>query len=63
MSDPPVAVHMNPNVGEAVNVIKQAVSKRKTLVIVGNCWVDYQGRARSKLDPGERILIIKDDGS
>jgi len=25
--------------------------------------VDYQGRARSTLNPGERILIIKEDGS
>jgi len=33
------------------------------IIIAGNCWVDYQGRARSTLNPGERILIIKEDGS
>jgi hypothetical protein len=30
---------------------------------VGRCSVDYSGRARSKLEPGERILIVKADGS
>jgi hypothetical protein len=31
--------------------------------LVGNCWVDYRGRASSRLEPGERIVIIKEDGS
>ena len=48
---------------EAAEAVKSALSRRKTLVIVGNCWVNYQGRARSTLNPGERILIIKEDGS
>ena len=30
---------------------------------MGNCSVDYAGRAKSKLKPGERILIVKNDGS
>jgi RecB family endonuclease NucS len=30
---------------------------------VGNCWVDYRGRASSKLELGERIIMIKEDGS
>ena len=38
-------------------------SKRKTIIIVGSCLVDYQGRANSELEIGERILIIKKDGS
>ena len=53
----------NPTIKEAANVIKGAISERKGLVLIGNCWVEYQGRASSKLDPGERIVIIKEDGS
>lgn len=53
----------NPSVERAVSLIKDAFSKRKTLLIVGNCWVDYLGRASSKLEPGERIVIFKEDGS
>ncbi|MEM0313626.1 MAG: endonuclease NucS, partial [Candidatus Bathyarchaeia archaeon] len=43
--------------------VKEALSQRKTLLIAGNCWVEYSGRAKSKLEPGERILIVKEDGS
>ncbi|KYK29752.1 hypothetical protein AYK20_00010 [Thermoplasmatales archaeon SG8-52-1] len=33
------------------------------LIIIGDCMIDYRGRARSFLDWGERIIIIKQDGS
>ncbi len=33
------------------------------LLIIGDCMIDYRGRARSFLDWGERIIIIKQDGS
>lgn len=58
-----VLVVQNPTVEEAVLMVKEAFSKHKTLLIVGNCWVDYRGRASSKLEPGERIVIFKNDGS
>lgn len=54
---------MNPNVTDAEMAVKDAISQRKTLLVIGNCWVHYLGRAKSKLEPGERILIIKEDGS
>jgi RecB family endonuclease NucS len=54
---------VNPDVAEAETTAKEALSKQKTLLIVGQCTVDYVGRASSKLEPGERILIIKADGS
>jgi RecB family endonuclease NucS len=53
----------NPNVEEAAKFVKEAVSERKAVILVGNCWVDYKGRASSKLEPGERIVLIKEDGS
>jgi len=33
------------------------------LLIIGNCMIDYHGRARSFLDWGERIIMIKQDGA
>jgi RecB family endonuclease NucS len=33
------------------------------LLIIGDCMIDYRGRARSFLDWGERIIIIKQDGA
>jgi RecB family endonuclease NucS len=59
----PVANLENPAVEEAAELIKGAFSERKAVILVGNCWVDYTGRASSKLEPGERIIIIKEDGS
>jgi hypothetical protein len=56
-------VLVNPDIAEAEKTVKEAVSQRKVLLVVGNCWVNYLGRAKSKLEPGERILIIKEDGS
>jgi len=59
----PLTVLVDPNVAEAEKVVREAVSRNKTLLLVGNCWAHYVGRAKSKLEPGERILIIKEDGS
>ena len=59
----PVATIENPSVQEAAQFVKVAIAERKAVILVGNCWVDYNGRASSKLDPGERIIIIKEDGS
>jgi hypothetical protein len=64
MSSPKsLIVLVSPNVTEAENTVREAVSQRKMLLVIGNCWVHYLGRARSKLEPGERILMIKEDGS
>jgi RecB family endonuclease NucS len=37
--------------------------QRRTLIVAGKCHVDYSGRAKSTLESGERLLIIKADGS
>ncbi len=62
-SSNPLTVLVSPNVAEAEKTVREAISQGRTLVVIGNCWVHYLGRARSKLEPGERILIIKEDGS
>jgi len=53
----------NPTVEKTAEFVKAALSEHKTLILVGNCWVDYKGRASSKLESGERIVMIKEDGS
>ena len=52
-----------PTMEEALTAIREGISGHRNVVIVGNCWADYFGRASSKLEPGERILLIKSDGS
>ena len=58
-----VTILENPSVQDAAELVKTAVSEHRTLILVGNCWVDYKGRASSKLEHGERIVMIKEDGS
>jgi RecB family endonuclease NucS len=54
----------NPRIdGETERVVKEELSKRKTLLLIGGCWVDYKGRANSRLELGERVVMIKGDGS
>ena len=33
------------------------------VLLIGDCMVDYRGRARSLLDWGERVMMIKQDGT
>ena len=58
-----VTVLENPVSTEAERLITQAFNGRMALVVVGNCQVDYRGRASSRLEAGERIVLVKDDGS
>ena len=59
----PMITLENPTVETAAEFIKTGVAEHKAIILVGNCWVDYNGRASSKLEPGERIVMIKVDGS
>ncbi len=58
-----LTVLVNPTLTEAAALIAKAFKQRKTLIVAGNCHVHYAGRAKSTLEPGERLLIIKADGS
>ena len=52
-----------PTLAEAAASIDRAFVQRRTLIVAGTCRVHYVGRASSTLEHGERILIIKSDGS
>ncbi len=53
----------NPNLEGAKKAIKRGIARHRTVVIAGSCTVDYDGRASSKLEEGERLIIFKPDGS
>lgn len=60
----PKAVSLvSPSLTECKDLINDALAKQKVLIVAGNCRVNYEGRAASKLTWGERVLIIKADGS
>src|SRR5512137_760410 len=51
------------NLNEAKTVVDSALSAKRTVVVVGECTVHYHGRAASKLASGDRIILVKSDGS
>ncbi|MCL1970252.1 MAG: endonuclease NucS [Candidatus Bathyarchaeota archaeon] len=63
VSNEKLSVLVEPSLDDAKEVIGKAFVQRRTLVIAGNCRVEYVGRANSKLELGERFLVIKSDGS
>lgn len=56
----------NPDIKKAYSFINKYHLKKAdktTLILIGDCMVDYRGRARSFLDWGERIIMIKQDNT
>lgn len=56
---------LNPTASDAFTFIEKyhkSKPDKTMLLLVGDCMVDYRGRARSFLDWGERIIMIKDAG-
>ncbi len=43
--------------------IEKGIVNKDMIVLVGDCTVDYHGRATSKLPKGKRLVLIKGDGS
>jgi RecB family endonuclease NucS len=56
-------VLVDPGIRDAETAISEGILSKMAVLVAGRCWVEYVGRAKSNLEPGERILIIKADGS
>ncbi len=56
-------VHQNPSIDELLDGLRTGIAKHRTIIIACDCIVNYEGRANSKLELGERLIIIKSDGS
>ena len=54
---------INPAIDEAAAILEKAFRSRSFVLVIGKCRVDYEGRASSTLSWGERITIVKQDGS
>nr|MDO8080782.1 endonuclease NucS [Candidatus Freyarchaeota archaeon] len=59
----PTEYYSNPSHVNAAKTITDALNQVRTLIVVGECTIKYQGRASSELGSGERIIFIKEDGS
>jgi RecB family endonuclease NucS len=54
---------IKPPIDEAADVLEKAFRSRSFALVIGRCRVDYEGRASSTLSWGERMTIVKQDGS
>jgi endonuclease len=53
----------NPDTPRVLEIINEGLSKRAVITIMASCRVYYDGRAVSRLELGDRIIMIKSDGS
>ncbi len=51
------------NLKKANEKIGLAIKNQEMCIIIGECYVEYNGRALSKLPKGKRLIIIKSDKS
>ncbi|WP_396610696.1 endonuclease NucS [Haloferax sp. S1W] len=48
---------------DALVHLEEAFEREEMITVFGRCTVDYDGRATSELGPGDRLVILKPDGS
>lgn len=53
----------NPILESAEEMLKRAIRDGRVAIVVGSCIVNYTGRAGSVLPEGERMVILKPDGT
>ncbi len=56
-------IFKNPDLESVREVLDNYASRPFVVQITGDCSVNYQGRAKSKLDAGQRFVIIKQDNA
>jgi RecB family endonuclease NucS len=52
-----------PSLTEAAQIVEQAIEQELFVTVFGRCQVDYDGRASSTLDAGDRLVVLKPDGT
>jgi endonuclease len=62
-----VAWALEPAIPAAADLLREHLPtlglSRRTLLLIGRCSVEYQGRAQSHLDTGDRVVLVKADGT
>ncbi len=58
-----VEAKTHPSPEEVVEILSKALAGEAILTLFARCRVHYDGRAKSELGPGDRVIIIKPDGS
>nr|WP_044950856.1 endonuclease NucS [Halorhabdus tiamatea] len=54
---------VDPTAERARKRVERAIDRGDMVTVFGRCSVEYDGRATSSLGPGDRLLILKPDGT
>jgi len=52
-----------PTADEARTLVDSGLERDAMVTLYGRCTVDYEGRAASTLGPGDRLVVLKPDGT
>jgi len=63
MSQDKVKVAISPSPDELIKLVDSALLEGSLLAIFARCKVHYDGRAKSELGSGDRVILVKSDGS
>ena len=55
--------HVDPDPETARAVVQEGIEGGLLVTIFGRCRVEYEGRAASTLGPGDRLIVLKPDGT
>ena len=53
----------DPSLVESKDMLSKSISKHLFIIIVTDCKIDYNGRSSSKINWGERVVMLKPDGA
>ena len=59
----PVSSFTDPSLEDVLALLETGFERGGMITLVGECEIEYDGRASSHLPPGERLVILKPDGT
>ncbi|MXR52259.1 DUF91 domain-containing protein [Halovenus sp. WSH3] len=55
--------HSAPTASEALDLLERGIEADRLITVFGQCRVEYEGRAASSLEAGNRLTVLKPDGT
>jgi RecB family endonuclease NucS len=55
--------HEQPDPQTALAAVERGTERAAMVTVFGRCTVEYEGRAASSLGPGDRLVVLKPDGT
>lgn len=63
VSDKGLNARSRPTPEQALRLFEAGIEQERVVVVFGRCRVEYDGRAASSLDAGNRLVVLKPDGA